>query len=267
MPENKSVISDGVKLSVVIPAHNEEARIGCCLNSILAEMNGKNYDMEIVVVNNASTDKTREIIASFPQVKLVDEPDKGLVKARRAGYLASTGELVANIDADTRMTPGWLDKVFEEFSKNKKLVALSGPFIYYDLSKNAQAAVKTFYYLGFFSYLVNRYILGVGSMIQGGNFVVKRTAIEAIGGFNSEFDFWGEDADLARRLVKVGGVKFTFDLPIYASGRRLEKEGMAKTGWRYTLNYFSTIFFKKPYDTVKKDFKDKYASTMAKIKE
>lgn len=256
-----------MKLSIVIPAYNEEARIGCCLNSILAEMNGKNYDMEIVAVNNASTDKTREIIASFPQVKLVDEPSKGLVKARRAGYLASSGELVANIDADTRMTPGWLDKVFEEFSKSDKLVALSGPHIYYDLSKKARAAVRTFYYFGFLTYLINRYIFKVSSMLQGGNFVVKRAALEAIGGFNSEFDFWGEDTDLARRLVKAGGVKFTFDLPIYASGRRLEKEGIAKTGWLYTLNYFSTIFFKKPYDTVKKDFKDKYEKTLAKIKE
>ena len=250
-----------MKLSVVIPAYNEEKFIGGCLQSIFHEIEGKNYDLEIIVVNNASTDNTRDIVASHPKVKLVDEPDKGLVKARRAGFMASRGELVANLDADTRMTAGWFDKVLEEFAKNSKLVALSGPFIYYDLSKNARAAVKTFYYLGFFSYLINRYILGVGSMLQGGNFVVKRTAIEAIGGFNSDFDFWGEDTDLARRLVKVGGVKFTFGLPIYASGRRLEKEGIAKTGWRYTLNYFSTIFFKKPYDSVKKDFKDKIRLT------
>lgn len=256
-----------MKLSIVVPAYNEEALIGGCLNSILAEMNGKNYDMEIIAVNNASTDKTKEIIASFPQVKLVDEPRKGLVKARRAGFLASTGELVANIDADTRMTPGWIDKVFEEFFKNSKLAALSGPHIYYDISKKARAAVRTFYYAGFLTYLINRYILGVGSMLQGGNFVVKRAAMEAIGGFNSDFDFWGEDTDLARRLVKIGSVKFTFDLPIYASGRRLERDGLARTGWRYTLNYFSTIFFKKPYDTVKKNFKDKYAHTLAKIKE
>ena len=256
-----------MKLSVVIPAYNEEKFIGRCLQSIFHEIEGKNYDMEIVVVNNASTDKTREIIASFPEVKLVDEPDKGLVKARRAGFLASRGDLVANIDADTRMTPGWLDIVFKEFSKNKKLVALSGPYIYYDLSKKARAAVRAFYYLGFLSYLVNRYLLGVGSMLQGGNFVVKRTALEAIGGFNSNFDFWGEDTDLACRLLKVGGVKFTFDLPIYASGRRLAREGIAKTGWRYALNYFSTTFFKKPYDSVKKDFKYKYEKTLAKIKE
>jgi len=255
-----------MKLSVVIPAYNEEALIGDCLRSILAESEGKNYNIEIIAVNNASTDKTREIIASFPGVKLVDEPDKGLVKARRAGYLASSGELVANIDADTRMTAGWFDKVFKEFATNPKLVALSGPHIYYDLSKKARAAVRAFYYSGYFFYLINRYVLGVGSMLQGGNFVIKRTALEAIGGFNPEFDFWGEDADLARRLVKVGDVKFTFDLPIYASGRRLEREGIAKTGWRYALNYFSTIFFKKPYDSVKKDFKDKYEEVMEKIK-
>lgn len=256
-----------MKLSVVIPAYNEEGFIGDCLNSILYEIEGKNYDLEIIVVNNASTDRTRQIIASFPKVKLVDEPDKGLVKARRAGYLASAGELVANLDADTRITKGWFDKVFSEFSKNEKLVALSGPHIYYDLSKKDRAAVRAFYYSGYFFYLLNRYILGVGSMLQGGNFVIKRTALEAIGGFSSDFDFWGEDTDLARRLVKVGDVKFTFDLPIYASGRRLEKEGLARTGWYYALNYFSTIFFKKPYETVKKDFKDKYAKTLAKIKE
>jgi len=256
-----------MKLSIVIPAYNEEEFIGDCLSSILHETEGKNYDLEIIAVNNASTDRTRKIIASFSEVKLIDEPAKGLVKARRAGYEASSGELIANIDADTRMTKGWFDKVFSEFSKNEKLVGLSGPFIYYDLSKNARAAVKTFYYLGFLSYLLNRYILGVGSMLQGGNFVVKKTALEEIGGFNSEFDFWGEDADLARRLVKAGQVKFTFDLPIYASGRRLEKEGMAKTGARYALNYFSTIFFKKPYETVVKDFRHKYQETIAKIKE
>ncbi|OGF24651.1 glycosyl transferase family 2 [Candidatus Falkowbacteria bacterium RIFCSPLOWO2_12_FULL_45_13] len=256
-----------MKLSMVIPAYNEEELIGDCLNSILLEISGKNYDLEVIVVNNASTDKTREIIASFPKVRLVDEPYKGLVRARRAGFLDSSGELVANIDADTRMTEGWFDKVFEEFSKNPKLVGLSGPFIYYDLSKQARAGVRLFYYLGFIIYLFNRYIFGVGSMLQGGNFVIKRTALEAIGGFNNEFDFWGEDTDLARRLVKVGDVKFTFDLPIYASGRRLEKEGIARTGWRYALNYFSTIFFKKPYETVKQELKDKYEKTWAKIKE
>ncbi len=84
-------------------------------------------------------------------------------------------------------------------------------------------------------------------MLQGGNFVVKRSALEKIGGYNPEFDFWGEDADLARRLYPVGDVKFTFDLPIYASGRRVIAEGALTMGLRYGINYFWTIFFKKPF--------------------
>ena len=63
-------------------------------------------------------------------------------------------------------------------------------------------------------------------MLQGGNFVVRRTALEEIGGYNPKFSFYGEDTDLARRLNSVGAVKFTFRLPALSSGRRLIEEGM-----------------------------------------
>jgi len=245
-----------MKLSVVIPAHNEEKLIGDCLNSILKEIDGKNYDIEIIVVDNASTDKTREILNSFPQIRIIEEPKKGLVLARRAGYLASCGDLIANIDADNLVTEKWFQKVFNEFSKNNKLVGLSGPIIYYDLSKSVNLIVRTYYYLGFIIYLINRHLLKIGSLLQGGNFVIKKTALDAIGGFNLKYDFWGEDADLARRLIAAGDVKFTFNLPIHSSGRRLKKDGVIKTGWLYMINYLSTIFFKKPYETIARDFKD-----------
>lgn len=235
-----------IKLSFVIPAYNEEAYIGKCLASIVKQVGGRS-DTEIIVVNNASTDGTKETAASFRNVKVVDEPEKGIVKARRAGFLASRGELIANIDADTVLTPGWVDKVVSEFSKNPKLVAVSGPYIYYDLPKSTNFAVKCFYAAGYVSYLLNRFVFRVGSMLQGGNFVVKRSAIEKIGGYNTKLDFYGEDSDLARRLHKVGDVKFTFGLPMYTSGRRLKGEGVLTMGMKYGINYFWTIFFKKPF--------------------
>lgn len=246
-----------MKLSFVIPAYNEEEFITDCLKSIFKELEGKNYDTEVIVVNNASSDKTRQIASSFNKVKVVDELQKGLVKARRAGFMASSGDLIANIDADTKLTPGWVDKVFKEFSQDEKLVALSGPFIYYDLSKPKQALVLFYYYLGFIIYLINRFILSVGSMLQGGNFIVRREALEKIGGYNLDIYFWGEDTDLARRLNKVGKVKFTFKLPMYASGRRLKAEGIWKMGIKYPLNYFSTIFFKRPVSKKVEDYRIK----------
>ncbi len=119
-----------MKLSFVIPAHNEEKNIGNCLKSILQETPGKFFAVEIIVVNNASADKTKEIALSFPNVRVVDEERKGITYARQAGYLAATGDLIANVDADNILSPGWLEKVFSEFLKNDKLVGLSGPLIW-----------------------------------------------------------------------------------------------------------------------------------------
>ena len=125
-----SSIGRDMKLSFVIPAHNEEVNIGECLSSILRELEGKPYTVEIIVVNNASTDNTGRIARRFPGVRVVDEPRKGLVIARQAGLTRATGDLVANVDADTRIPPGWIEKVLAEFEKDPKLVCLSGPFIY-----------------------------------------------------------------------------------------------------------------------------------------
>ncbi len=235
-----------MKLSFVIPAYNEEAMLGSCLESVMREIQTRADACEVIVVNNASTDRTREVALSFSGVSVVDEPQKGLTCARAAGYAAAHGDLIANIDADTMLPPGWMDTVFHEFGKHERLVALSGPCIFYDLPQITKRAVRAFYYAGYAGYLFNRYVTGVGSLIQGGNFVVRRSAIAAMGGFNQDFTFYGEDADLARRLHRVGEVKFTFALPIYASGRRLAGEGTLKMGLRYSMNYFTTLYLKRP---------------------
>jgi glycosyltransferase involved in cell wall biosynthesis len=244
-----------MKLSFVIPAYNEEAYIGNCLESIFRETKGKKYDFEVIVVNNASTDNTKKIALSFKGVKVVDEPRKGLVRARTAGYKASKGDLIANVDSDTSLTPGWVDKVFNEFTKNKKLVGLSGPFIYYDISRTMSLLVRAFYYYTYAIYLVSSSILRQGSVLQGGNYILKRSAFDKAGGFNEDYDFYGEDADVSRRLAKEGPVKWTFNLPMYASGRRLAKEGPITTSFRYTLNYFWTYFFKKPFTKTVNDIR------------
>lgn len=235
-----------MKLSFVIPAHNEEAYIDKCLASIREEIKKHHYEVEVIVVNNASTDDTKAVVSLFPDVLVVDEHQKGLTRARHAGFLASSGDLIANIDADTILPEGWLPKVMDEFSKDPDLIALSGPFIYYDLSDNINLWVRGFYLVGFMSYLINRFVFRFGSMLQGGNFVITRQALEKIGGYNLEFDFWGEDTEIAQRLHKIGKIKFTFKLPIYASGRRLKGEGIAKMAIRYATNYLWTTFFKKP---------------------
>ncbi len=198
-------------------------------------------------MNNASTDRTKEIAQSFAGVRVVDETRKGLTFARQAGFEHSSGELVANVDSDTMVPPGWLDTVLREFDRNENLVALSGPFLYYDLSPLSRFWVRAFYWVGYFTYAFNKHVLRAGAMLQGGNFVVRRDAMQKINGFDTSIKFYGEDTDVARRLSAIGDVKWTFRLPIYASGRRLAHEGVIKMGGRYALNYLWTTFSKRPW--------------------
>jgi len=236
-----------MRLSFVVPAYNEETYLPACLESILAQTGELGDDVEIIVVNNASTDRSRDVALRYPGVRLVDEPRKGLTYARQAGFAASQGMLIANVDSDSRLTPGWLQQVLNEFSGESKLVALSGPFVYYDLTPKQRISVRIFYAAAFLVYVINRYVLRAGSMVQGGNFVLRRDALEKIGGFNTAIAFYGEDTDIARRLNRVGKVKFTFHLKMFSSARRLKQEGMLTIAARYTINYLWTTFRKKPF--------------------
>ena len=250
-----------MKLSFVIPAYNEEGSIGGCLDSIVQQKNTAPCDVEIIVVNNASTDGTAAAVGKYPDVKLVNEPHKGIVWARRAGLLAATGDLIAQVDADSRLTPGWIGKVSAAFSKDEKLVTLSGPYIYYDLPAIEQFWVWVFYIPTYISYITNRFILHTGSVAIGGNCVIRRRALLAAGGYDTSIEFYGEDTDIARRMSKVGNVMFTFKLPMYTSGRRLAKEGTFTTGIRYSLNYIWIILFKRPYSTGYADIRDEKKDT------
>jgi len=244
-----------MKISFVIPAYNEETILPRCLNSIKQALSQGTYDAEIIVVNNASTDRTKEVASRIESVRVVDEPRKGLTRARQAGYAVSSGELIANVDADTMLTPNWLPTVMEEFAKNPKLVALSGPFIYYDLPLFVRVLVKIFYAFGYLFYFINQRILHAGAMLQGGNFIVRRTALEKISGYDTTIEFYGEDTDVATRISKVGTVKWTFHLPMFASGRRLQEEGFIKMGIKYAVNFFWTTYrgvpFTKEYTDVR----------------
>lgn len=243
-----------MKISFVVPAYNEEALIATCIKAISAEIARTQANAEIIIVDNASTDRTHAVASSLPGVTVVYEPQKGLVQARRAGFQHSTGDLIANIDADTLLPQGWLRTALAEFKKDPELVALSEPYIYYDAPLRVRVMAAFFYRVSFLFYMLNRF-LKVGSMLQGGNFIVRREAINAIGGFNTDFSFYGEDTDLARRLSRVGLVRFIFELPAYSSARRFMGEGILMVGWHYTMNFFWATFMKRPFTDEWNDFR------------
>lgn len=245
-------------VAFVIPAHNEEALLGECLTSVQAEIARSTLctSAQIVVVDNASIDRTGDVARSFDGVTVVREDRKGLGFARSAGFENSTGAFVANIDADTLVPAGWLDTALTAFADDKKLVCISGPYIYHDLPWHSRAVTELFYYATKAIYLLNRYVLKVGSVVQGGNFVFKRDAWIKAGGYNHDITFYGEDTDIAVKLSKVGGVRWTFKLRMVTSGRRLQKQGVVKTGLTYTLNFLAVTFRGKPVTSSHTDYRD-----------
>jgi glycosyltransferase involved in cell wall biosynthesis len=237
-----------MNISIVIPAYNEEKYIGDCLQSIIA--NRTDDIVEIIVIDNASTDGTAAVAQQFPGVRVVHEPQKGLTRARQRGLMEAKGDLIAYLDADTRMPTTWVATAKKEFAKHPEMVSLSGPFHYYDLPPSKKILAE-----GLWTLTAMPTFWMVGFMVLGANFVAKREALLQIGGFDTTITFYGEDTDIARRLNKAGKARFSMEFFIIGSGRRLLKEGIARTFSRYAINYFSTAIGLKPLTTQHKDIR------------
>ncbi len=240
-------------VSVVIPAYNEEHFLGPCLKSVLREAACYGRQAEVLVVNNASTDRTREVACRYPGVRVVDEPCKGLSRARHRGYLESRGELVVNIDADCIMPRGYIARVIRYFEADKRLALLTGPFFYHDLPSFQQIVTIVFYLFQFFPNTVGQRIFGLGAVAQGGNFTARRSALEKVGGYDTSLTFYGEDTDIAIRLSRVGLVRFSFRILIRTSARRLLKEGVLRAGTRSTLNIIFMFIRGRPLTRTHQD--------------
>jgi glycosyltransferase involved in cell wall biosynthesis len=93
-------------VSVVIPAYNAEAYLGDAIESVLAQTYPR---VELIVVDDGSTDATGEIAEGFPGAKVIGQENAGPAIARNRGFAASTGELIAFHDADDVMVPDKLE--------------------------------------------------------------------------------------------------------------------------------------------------------------
>lgn len=101
------------KISVVVPVYNVEAYVARCMESVLAQDFG---DFEVVVVNDGSTDSSREVVARYaadPRVRVVDQPNMGLSGARNTGLSHARGEWVAFVDSDDYVSEGYLSWLFK----------------------------------------------------------------------------------------------------------------------------------------------------------
>jgi glycosyltransferase involved in cell wall biosynthesis len=94
-------------VSLIVPAYNEENHIRACLNSLLCQT----VSGEIIVVDDGSTDRTSEIVQSFPAVQLLQQNHQGPGKARNLGAQHAIGDILVFCDADQEFHPQYVEKL------------------------------------------------------------------------------------------------------------------------------------------------------------
>jgi glycosyltransferase involved in cell wall biosynthesis len=230
--------SNTMKISVIIPAYNEEKYLSKTLEAILAQ---DYLDFEVIVVDNASTDKTAEIARLFPKVKVVSESRKGTMWACERGRKEATGEIIVRMDADCLPEKDWLAKG-SAFFKDDKVVGVSGPYDYYDAEKLFRYFSVHFQKILYsLANILVRAMKNGGVMIGGNSFMRANTLANA-GGFNTSFIFYGDDTDTAIRLSRHGRIVFNSTLVMKTSSRRFKKEGATSLTARYIFHFFKVIF-------------------------
>jgi glycosyltransferase involved in cell wall biosynthesis len=240
-----------VTITVIVCAHNEAAYIAPCLVSLLSQTRRPD---EVLVINNASTDRTGALAAALPDVRVVDEPRKGLTVARERGRIESRGELLVYVDADCRAPITWLEKIERRFAATPGLLALSGNYRFYDWDWLGRLLLRAYdFTLGPATHVLVKYVLRIGVVFYGGNFAVRRSALAAIGGFDTRIEFHGEDTNLGRRLSAIGNVELRYDCFLYTSARRYHAMGKGAVFRLYVRNFVSELVYHRPKDTVHLD--------------
>lgn len=233
-----------MKVSVIIPARNEERYIARTIRAVLAQ---RYPHLEVIVVDNGSTDRTMDIVRQFPQVRLVSEPRPGVQFARECGRRQATGDIIANLDADNLPGPEWVSRAVAYFA-DPKVVGMSGPYDLYDapfLIRMVHLFTQKIIFPVLTTVLYT--LFGRGVIAIGGNMFSRATALETIGGYNTAIRFYGDDIDTANRLARVGKFLFRDAIAVRASARRYQRSGYLRQQWLYTLNYLWVVLLGHPY--------------------
>lgn len=235
------------KISVIIPTRNEIKTIESTLQQYALWFD--RFDLEIIVSDAHSTDGTDWAVRRFAQpygdrVKLVQaEGKQNIAIGRNAGAAAATGDILFHTDADVRLPrpEQFYTEVIAQF-ENVAVSAATAPIRIYPAERTRSDM--------FYHWLMNttiRWSIPVGWCLAKGECqLVRRTAFEAIGGYNTEL-VAGEDCDLFYRVQRKGKVKFLSHLEVNHSPRRFRQMGYWGVSYLYLMEGLSRLFSRKSF--------------------
>ena len=245
------------RISIVIPAYNEESYIEETLRAIKNQV--CNFSYEIIVIDGQSTDKTISVAKNYAEV--FKSPQRSRVFQLNYGASKTSGDLILFLDADTLIGPHFLHKVNKIFEKKKNLLACSARFKYYD------GKALTFK-LGSLTFTITRYffhniflhpwyffktLFGYPELC-GCNTIVRKEIFDKIGGFKEPPNLLGADKVFSDSLIylirkeKRGKIKTLNFISVLTSGRNLKVKRSLKR-----INQYFTM--KKEYSDLAKKIK------------
>lgn len=178
-----------MKVSIVIPAHNEQDYLGRCLSSINDQSIPDDVIIEVIVVLNRCSDGTEDVAKEYGAV-VVENDSKNISAIRNTGVEFATGEWIVTIDADSWMSPGVMSEIFWR-TKTENILG-GGIQI---RPERMSVGIAT----GYAMMLVPAFFL----RLSFGLYWFRKSDFMAIGGFD-ETKHIAEDIDFLRRLKKHG---------------------------------------------------------------
>lgn len=222
-----------MKISIIIPAYNEEKYIKKCLDSLLNQIEKPD---EIIIVDNNCTDKTISIVKKYP-VKIVVEKKQGMIFARNKGFNIAKADILARCDADSVLPVNWIKKIKENFT-SYKIDGLTGPVVFYDLP--FKTPIYSIIYLKIMKILQN------GETLIGPNMAITKKIWQKIKDkvcLNEKKVH--EDIDLSLHIKDAGGkIKYDWQLVALASGRRIKNHPQSFF-IEYPIRAIKNLYFHK----------------------
>lgn len=192
--------SDKPEISVVIPAYNEEATILQTLSSLSA--NTTHRSVEIIVVNNNSTDRTAEL-ATAAGARCILETTQGITPARNAGLAAARGKYILNADADTIYPPDWIEEMVKPLTASPEVAMVFGRFAFIPVGTTTRRVYVWYEYLAELTRWINKTFREEAVNVYGFNSGFRKADGLQVDGFTHP-PGTNEDGWLALKLRNKG---------------------------------------------------------------
>jgi len=230
MPTEKPLIS------VIIPTFQEEKYI----TSVLSKLNKLKPQIEMIVVDGGSSDKTIQMAKKFAN-KMYQINKRGIARAKNYGAKKANGDILVFLDADVHPNLDFVKKVLRTFNDTMNVGATCNVMPLHAKSNEV-------FFFHFYNCLI-RFVSRFRPHCQGKFFAVKKEFFQRINGFNEDLPCL-EDHDLAFRLSNLGKVVFIRDLTVYEFPRRFRKVGLLKVVITWSMDYLSFMLKGKPISNI-----------------